>query len=48
MRCNNFHLEADQVAAAQFAVDGQVEQRQIPGPAADLHSGSDRPDMLRA
>jgi hypothetical protein len=36
------------VAPAQLAVDGDIEQRQIAHPAVDLEPGSNGPDVLRA
>ena len=43
---NVLHLEGDDIASAQFAVDGEIEHRQIAGPSFDLQLGSDRPNML--
>jgi hypothetical protein len=34
-----------QIARAQFAVDGKIEQCNIPGPVRDLQSNPDRPDL---
>src|SRR6202030_2963114 len=34
------------ITAAQLAVDGEVEHRQVPGASLDLQLGPDRPDML--
>ena len=39
-------FESDDIAASQFAVDGQIEQCQIAGSLLDLEFGSDRPNML--
>jgi len=38
---------ADKVAAAQFAVDGHVEQRKVTGVACHLEADPDGPDMPR-
>ena len=40
-------LEPNQVAAAQLAVDGKVEERQFTGPLGDVETDTDRPDMFR-
>jgi hypothetical protein len=47
MRGNFFDLNVDDVAAAQLAVDRQVEQRQVAWPSSDLESCSDGPDLFR-
>jgi hypothetical protein len=43
---NVLDLEGDDIAAAQLAVDGHIEQRQIADSFLDLQLGADRPDML--
>jgi len=48
IRCNIFDLQSHHIAAAQLAVDGQVEQGEVAGSPLDQQSGSDRPDMLWA
>lgn len=40
------YTQLDQVARSQFAVDGQIEQRQLPGASGDLQSNPDCPDVL--
>ena len=37
----------DQVASAQLAVDGEVEQREFPGSMIQLQSNPDGPDLLQ-
>lgn len=39
--------ETDEVTAAQLAVDGQVEQREIAQIARKFEASADRPDLLR-
>ena len=39
--------KADEIAAAQLAVDGEVEQRQIAFAALDLKSDTNGPDLFR-
>ena len=39
-------LEGNDIAASQFAVDGQIEQRQIADSLLDLELGPDPPNML--
>jgi hypothetical protein len=39
--------QIDHVASAEFAIDGEVEHRQVADPACHLQFGADRPDMLR-
>jgi hypothetical protein len=41
------HLQRDQVAAAQLAVDAQIEQRQLARAALLLHARTNRPYVLR-
>jgi len=41
-----FNLQADHIAAAQLAVDGQIEHGQISGALLHLKLGPDRPDVL--
>lgn len=40
------HAQADEVAAAQLAVDGGVEQGEVAGAALVLQAGTDCPDVL--
>ena len=39
--------ERDKIAAAQFAVDGEIEQGEISGAMIQLHSNSDGPDLFQ-
>jgi hypothetical protein len=39
-------LKSDNVATSQFAVDGQIEQRQITDSLLDLKLGPDRPNVF--
>jgi len=39
-------LQAHNVAAAELAVDRDIEERQIPSAAGDLKARPDRPDVL--
>jgi hypothetical protein len=41
VRRNVFHLYGDDIAAAQLAIDGQIEHGQVAGSALDLELGSD-------
>jgi hypothetical protein len=41
MWCDGLDLEADNVAAPEFAVDGKIEHGQISASAFDLQFGSD-------
>ena len=47
VRCNVLDLERDDIAAAQLAVDGEIEHRQVAHPPVDLELGADRPNVLR-
>jgi len=40
------HLEGDNIAATELAIDGQIEHRQVARPSLDLQLGPDRPDLL--
>jgi len=40
------HLQTDQVAAAELAVDSQVEECQLAHPVLHLEAHSERPDVL--
>src|SRR5215217_1133612 len=40
VRGNVLHLERDDIAAAQLAIDGQVEHRQLAGSPLDLQLGA--------
>jgi hypothetical protein len=44
---NIFDHNADEVTAAQLAIDRKIEQRQVSYPPSDLKSRSDSPDVLR-
>jgi hypothetical protein len=46
IRSDVLDFESDDIAASQFAVDGQIEHRQIACSLLDLELGPDRPDML--
>jgi len=39
--------KADQIAAAQLAIDGEVEERKLPDSMFELQSNPDRPDLLQ-
>jgi hypothetical protein len=41
------HLQADQVAAAELAVDSQVEECQLAHPVLHLEADSECPDVLK-
>ena len=41
------NMEPDQVAPAQLAVDGEVEQREFPGSMIQLQPNPDGPDLLQ-
>ena len=41
VRCNVFDLEGDDIAAAQLAVDGEIEHGEVAGSSLDQQSGSD-------
>ena len=38
--------EIHEVTAAKLAVDGELEQREVPGPASDSPPYADRPDFF--
>jgi len=40
------HSEFDQITASEFAIDGQVKQRQVPESVGQLESNPDCPDLL--
>ena len=40
--------ESDEIAAAQFAIDGEIEQRQVAHAPLQLQSGPDGPHMADA
>jgi hypothetical protein len=44
--CNIFHLQRDQIATPQFAVDGKIEQSQFAILFLDLKPYSDRPYLF--
>jgi hypothetical protein len=46
--CYVIHSEGDEIAAAQFAVDGEVEQRQVARAALKLQLGSNGPYVSRS
>jgi hypothetical protein len=46
LRCDVGDAEADQVAAAQLAVDAEVEQRQVADAARELQRAANGPDIL--
>jgi hypothetical protein len=39
--------ESNQIAAAQLAVDGEVEQREFPGSMIQLQPNPDSPDLFQ-
>jgi hypothetical protein len=43
---NVLDLERNDIAASQFAIDGQIEQRQIAGSLLDLELGPDCPNVF--
>src|ERR1700730_551172 len=45
-RRNILDFEGDDIAATQFAVDRQIEHRQVARPSPDLQLGRDRPDVF--
>lgn len=45
-RVNISNLEPHEITAPQFAVDGEVEQRQVADIGGDFEPDPDRPDML--
>ncbi len=47
MRGHVLNFEGDDITAAQLAVDGQIENCQIPGLSRGLQLGSDRSNVLR-
>jgi hypothetical protein len=47
VRRNVFHLEGDDIATAQLAVDCQIEHRQVALAVCDLELCADRPDVFR-
>src|SRR5450759_1227688 len=46
VRSNVLDLDSDDIAASQFAVDGQIEHRQIARSLLYLELGPDRPDVF--
>ena len=48
VRRNVFHLEGDDIATAQLAVDCQIEHRQVALAVCDLEFCADRPDESRS
>jgi hypothetical protein len=40
------HPQPDEIAGAQFAVDGEVEQRQVADAALNLQVDPDSPDLV--
>ena len=41
------HAQPDQIAAAQLAVDGEVEEREFAGSMVQLQSNANGPDLLQ-
>jgi hypothetical protein len=41
-------LEGDEIAASKFAIDGQIEHRQVARLSLDLQLGPDRPEFGRS
>src|SRR6516225_8761674 len=48
VRCHIFHLEADDVAASQLTIDGQIEHREIACSPLDLQFAPNRPNVFGA
>ena len=46
MRSNVLEFESDDIATAQFAIDSEIEQRQVALTICQLELGADRPDVL--
>jgi hypothetical protein len=46
MRCHIFRLQADDVAASQLAIDGQIEHRKIAYSSVDLQLAPNRPNVF--
>src|SRR6516162_9900823 len=46
VRRHIFHLEADNVAASQLAIDGQIEHREVARSSFDLQLASNRPNVF--
>src|SRR5215469_16003833 len=46
VRRNIFHLQADDVAASQLAIDGQIEHREIACSSLDLQFAPNRPNVF--
>lgn len=44
---NILHAQANQIASAQLAIDGQVAEGKVTQPLAELQPDADRPDFLR-
>ena len=47
MRSNVLELESDDITTAQFAIDSEIEQRQVALAVCHLKLSADRPDVLR-
>jgi hypothetical protein len=45
--CNVLNFQRNEVAPSQFAVDGQVEQGEIPRPVPQLQANTDSPNLFR-
>src|SRR5215472_15422213 len=46
VRCHIFHLQADDVAASQLTIDGQIEHRKIACSPLDLQLAPNRPNVF--
>jgi hypothetical protein len=46
IRRNVIDPEGHHIAAAEFAIDGQIEHGEVTDPALDRQPGSDRPNVL--
>src|SRR5215472_10722072 len=46
VRCHIFHLQADDVAASQLAIDGQIRHREIACSPLDLQLAPNRPNVF--
>ena len=48
VRCHILHLQADDVAASQLTIDGQIEHREIACSPLDLQFAPNRPNVFGA
>ena len=45
--CNVLNFQPNEVTPAQLAVDGQVEQSEVPGPVPELQANPNGPNLPR-